>query len=637
MTSIALPVQPCVRAIARPNTPLRLSTFVISTCFISAFSASGFAQSIPDKTLDPVLITATRTAQKASDVLSDNVVISAEDIAQSGQTSLVELLQRQRGIEITSNGGSGTTASVFMRGAANNQNIVLIDGVRVGSSTTGGATWSSIPLSHIDHIEIVYGLLSSLYGADAIGGVIQIFTKKGSGAPHITASGGYGSYGSHTMDANLSGAIDDDHRFSYAISAGHESADGFSATNPGADGYNPDKDGYTKDSTSGQFGWELAKGQEIGMIFLQSHLNAQYDNGPGYDTRAVQNLDNFAAYSKNQFLPWWSSTIQVSQTKDKGVNIASDLPSGTTLISTTQNNLSWQNELTLGPDMLQLLFERREEEVSAEGVSGDRNTNSIAASYQLKRGAHLATFSIRKDNNLVIGEHVTGSLGYGYRLNKDWRINASYGTSFRSPTFNELYYPSYGVASNEPEKGKNAEIGTFYGDGTSTLSATYYRNQIAGLIVFAPVCPVAQSTHSYGCAHNVDRATLAGISLGGRTKLGNWALRGSLDIQNPKDDTTGKLLTRRARHHGTIVLDYDVGAIKIGTEVMVSGKRYDDTTNTVVLGGYSLLNLYASYDFAAKWSLFGRWNNVLNKDYELAKNYGTAGSNLFVSLRYGFK
>lgn len=633
MTLIVLSTRP--RSAARMIAPLCLFSLIFST-----FSSSGYAQSVEDNALDPVLVTATRTPQKASDVLSDNVIISAEDIALSGQTSLVELLQKQRGMEITTNGGPGTTASVLMRGAANNQNIVLIDGVRIGSSTTGGATWSSIPLSQIDHIEIIYGPLSSFYGADAIGGVIQIFTKKGVGTPRLTASAGIGSYGTRTMDAGISGATEGEQRFSYAITAAHEYADGFSATKPDPSpysSYNPDKDGYKKDSSSGQFSLELAKGQEVGMAFLQSRLNAQYDNGPGFDTHVVQNLQTLSVYSKNEILPWWSSKVQLSKTTDKSVNISSDQPDGTSEITTKQHNFSWQNNFLVGPDVLQLLTEHREEEVSATGLSGDRTTNSLAASYQLKRGDHLATVSIRNDNSSQFGTHATGSLGYGYRLNKMWRANASYGTSFRAPTFNELYYPGYGIASNKPEKGKNAEVGLVYDDGTSQLNISYYHNKLTDLIVSTTTCPVEPDSHPYGCAYNVDKATLEGVSLGGSTKLGNFVLRGSLDVQNPRDDTSGKLLARRARQHGTVALEYAAGAIKTGIEMVVSGKRYDDVDNQVVLGGYSLVNMYASYDLTGKWSLFGRWNNVLNKDYELARYYGTAGSSLFVGMRYGFQ
>ncbi len=589
----------------------------------------------------PVVVTATRTPQSAFNVLSDNTVITAEDIAHSGQTSLVGLLQQQRGIEITMAGGPGTSSSVFLRGADNKQSIVLIDGVRIGSSTLGGATWSSIPLPQIDHIEVVYGPLSSLYGADAIGGVVQIFTKKGDGPPRLTASAGYGSYATRSLDASLSGATGGDHSLRYAISAAHEASDGFSATKPGNFSYNPDKDGYKRDSASGQFGYALATDQEVGFNFLHSRLNAQFDSGTSpYDARSIQQLENYALYSKNRLTSNWTSSLQLSRTADKSGTDTRAVATGKSQIDTTQTDLSWQNDIVLGTDVLQLLAERRKEQVdstSTPALIGERVTNSIAASYQLKRGPHLATASLRNDNSSQYGSHTTGAIGYGYRFTNALRANASAGTSFRAPTFNELYFPGFGVATNKPEKGRNAEAGLYYDDGQTQANAVYYHNRVRDLLVTAAVCPADPAAHPFGCAYNVDHALLTGITLGAGTKLGNFTLRGSLDLQDPRDETTDKLLVRRARQHGTAALTYNAGAVQSGVELVLSGKRYDDSVNKNVLGGYSLLNLYANYDFAPGWSLFGRWNNVTNKNYELAKNYATAGSSVFVGIRYAMK
>lgn len=589
----------------------------------------------------PVVVTATRTPQSAINVLSDNVVITAEDIAHFGQTSLVGLLQQQRGLEITMTGGPGTSSSVFLRGADNKQSIVLIDGVRIGSSTLGGATWSSIPLPQIDHIEIVYGPLSSLYGADAIGGVVQIFTRKGDGPPRLTASAGYGSYATRSLDASLSGATGGDHSLRYAISAAHEASDGFSATKPGNFSYNPDKDGYKRDSASGQFGYALAKDQEIGFNFLHSRLDAQFDSGLSpYDARSVQQLDNYALYSKNRLTSNWTSSLQLSRTADKSGTDTSAAATGKSQIDTTQTDFSWQNDIAWGNDVLQLLAERRKEQVdssSTPALIGERATNSVAASYQLKRGPHLATASLRNDNSSQYGSHTTGAVGYGYRIRNALRANVSAGTSFRAPTFNELYFPGFGVATNKPEKGRNAEAGLYYDDGQTQASAVYYHNRITDLLVTAAVCPADPAAHPFGCAYNVGHALLTGITLGAGTKLGNFTLRGSLDLQDPRDETTDKLLVRRARQHGTAALTYNAGAVQTGVELVLSGKRYDDSANKNVLGGYSLLNLYANYDFAPSWSLFGRWNNVTNKNYELAKDYATAGSSVFVGIRYAMK
>ena len=614
---------------------LVLKPLAISLAVAAAFSANASAQSFSDNTQN-VVVTAGRQVQAAKDVLADNVVITSEEIAKAGSESLVDLLQQQRGIEITRNGGAGTTSSVLMRGGSNAQNVVLIDGVRYSSSTLGGASWETIPLSQIDRIEIVYGPLSSLYGADAMGGVIQIFTKKGKGPAALTASVGAGSYGLRKMQAGVSGSSGNE--FNYALNVGHENNIGFSATNPNAGeySYNADKDGYKLDSASGNVNWQLAPGYEAGVKFMQSRLNAQFDAGPSYDDHSVEELQTIAVYGKAKVNDIWTANLQVAQSNSLGYTDASY---GQSQIDTHQNLISLQNDIRLGKDVLQLIAESRQEKVTGSNTPVDqkRTTKSVAASYVWKLDAHLASVSVRNDNSSVYGSNTTGSVAYGYRLTSDWRVNASYGTSFRAPTFNELYYPGYGIASNQPEKAKNAEIGVYYEQGVNQLSAVYYQNKATNLLVSTNVCPVQQDTHPYGCAYNVDKATMSGLTLGANTRLGDLALRGALDFQNPVDDTTGKRLARRAKQHASFAADYTLAQAKVGVETIFSGNRFDNVTNTRTLNGYGLMNLYGTYALNKDLSVIARWNNVLNKDYALAYGYNTPGSNVYVGLNYGFK
>ena len=605
----------------------------IAVAVSAAFSVSAFAQ---EKKLDAVVVTATRSPQIAKEVLSDNVIITAEEIAKSGGTSLADVLQRQRGIEISRTGGPATQSSVFIRGTDNKQNIVLIDGVRVGSATSGGASWNVIPLSHIDHVEIVYGPLSTMYGADAVGGVIQIFTKEGSGAPAPTVSVGAGTYATRNVEAGVSGS---DKGLRYAISAAHERSDGFSATKPSASAFtfNRDKDGYERTSASGQLAYQLAKGHEVGVTFLNNVLKSQFDSGPTYDDRARYKVATYGVFAKNQILPNWNSHVQVSRSEDHS---ATDASFGRPVYDTNQTSVSWQNNFTVGAsDVFQLIGEHRKEDVNSTemALARERTTNSIAAAYQLRRGAHLSALSLRNDDNSQFGSRTTGSVSYGYRITNALRASASVGTSFRAPTFNELYFPGFGFAANQPEKGRNADIGLYYEDGKTQYSAVYYRNRLTDLLVNTTVCPVEQATHPFGCAYNVNEALLTGVSLGASSTLGNFTLRGSLDLQDPKDETTGRQLSRRAKKHGTLGIDYSVGAVTTGGELVFSGDRFDDANNRSRLGGYGVLNLYANYEVARNWSVFGRWNNVLDKDYELARHYNTAGSNVFVGLRYAMK
>ena len=605
----------------------------------AAFPAISSAQSNAGSDTQNVIVTAGRQVQAAKDVLADNVVITSEQIAQAGSESLVDLLQQQRGIEISTNGGAGATASVFMRGGSNAQNVVLIDGVRFGSSTLGGASWEAIPLSQIDHIEIVYGPLSSLYGADAVGGVIQIFTKKGNGPAALTASVGAGSYGLRKMQAGVSGSSGaSGNDFSYALNVGHENNSGFSATNPNAGPYtyNADKDGYKLDSASGRFNWQFAPGYEAGATFNQSRLNAQYDSGPSYDDHSVEELQTIAVYAKAQVNDIWTAKLQVAQSGDLGF---SDSAYGQSQIDTHQNLISLQNDIRFGKDVLQLIAENRQEKVTGSNadINKKRRTNSLAASYVWKEDVHLVSLSIRNDDSSVYGSNTTGSVAYGYRLTPDWRVNASFGTSFRAPTFNDLYYPGYGIATNQPEKAKNAEAGVYYEHDTTQFSAVVYHNKATNLLVYESTCPVLQSTHPYGCAYNVDRATMSGITLGGNTRLNDLVLRGSIDFQNPEDDTTGKRLARRAKRHASFGAEYSIAQAKLGVETLFSGDRFDDIANKKSLGGYGLMNLYGTYALTKDLSLLARWNNVFNKEYAFAYGYNTPRSNVYVGLNYGFK
>ncbi|MFC0350992.1 TonB-dependent receptor domain-containing protein [Undibacterium danionis] len=614
--------------------PLVLS-LAVASCFISAPTFAG-ADNSSDNAVADVLITATRQVQAAKDVLADNVVINAEQIMKSGATSIVDLLQQQRGIEISRTGGAGSVSSIFIRGAANAQSVVFVDGVRIGSSTLGGATWSSIPLSQIERIEIVYGPLSSLYGADAMGGVIQLFTKKSGPKARTSLSFGVGSEGLRKWEAGVFGSSEND--FQYGFNTARESTDGFSASKPGAGTYtyNPDRDGYTQKSFNGNLSWKIATDVNVGVNFVQSTLDVDFDAGLGYRDRGQQKFDNMVSFIRTKLASNWNSSLQFARTNDR---VFSDASYGKSQADTKQSGWTWQNDVSLGKDVLQFIVEDRKEDVRTDtkGLGGKRDTRSFAVAYVLKSDAHQASLSARQDDSSQYGKHNTGSLAYGYHLSDVLRVNASYGTSFRAPTFNELYYPGYGVASNKPEVGKNAEIGLYYDDAVTQISAVYYDNKITDLLVNTSPCPVEKATHLYGCAFNVNKARLSGFTVGASTKVAQFNLRATVDIQDPKDETTGKRLARRAKQHASFGIDYRMSDLSLGLETVLSNERFDDAANKIRLAGYGIVNLVATYQVAANWSILGRWNNIANKDYELAKNYRTPGSNFYLGLNYGFK
>ncbi|MFC5551471.1 TonB-dependent receptor plug domain-containing protein [Massilia aerilata] len=604
-----------------------LLAITLATPFIPAFA---------DPAIDTVVVTATRTPQRADEVIPDTTVITSEEIARAGAGSVADLLRRQRGIEIVRNGGPGASTSVFLRGANSNQVVVLIDGVRIGSSTTGAASWNATPLSSIDHIEIVYGPLSALYGADAIGGVVQIFTRKSEGTPSFSASAGAGSYGARQYDAGVHGATGGEHSLSYALSAAREDADGFSSTRPGSSSYNKDDDGYARNSVNGRVAVQLAPGHEAGLQFLKSRLRAQYDSGAAsYDTHNEQDIDSYVLFLNDRILPNWRSSLQAARSNDRLGSFTSAAASGASQIDTRQTEFTWQNSFDLNGDSLQVLLGHRKEEVlssSSTALNRSRITNSVAAAYDLRRGSHLLDLGLRRDQS-VYGGKTTGAAGYGYEFSRDLRATASVGTSFRAPTYNELYYPGYGLPTNKPEQGRNVEAGLRYRIAGAELQANYYRNRLTDMLVTVNPCP----SRTGSCAYNVNRALLEGLTMSVETRAYGIDLRASADLQDPRDETTGKQLARRSRRHASLTAAHALDRAEFGAELQASGSRFDDAANANRLGGYGLLNLYTTWRFTADWSLLLRLDNVLDKRYELARYYGTTERSWFAALRYGIR
>lgn len=597
--------------------------------------------------MDPVIVTATRTPTLANDVLADYVYIGPEEIAEAGQSTITQLLQRQRGVEVSASGGGVQT--VFLRGSNSNQTLVMIDGVRTTSVLSGGASWSAIPVQLIDHIEIIFGPQSSLYGSDAIGGVINIFTKKGVGPTQVTASTGYGTYGTSISQASLFGSTQGDQSISYSVSATAEHSAGYNtiaSNNPYKSNYNTTNTiGNTKTGGAAQVSQEWAKGQSVGAQVYASRNNNQYPvYGPGKVLgNQINEVTTLALYSKNQITDIWNSNLQVAQSYDSGQaiypsqNPAAWYPAGNPLTNTKQNIYTWQNDINVGPDLVQILAERRTVSMYATGANTlnlDQDTNSVGAAYQLKRGANLANFSLRNDSITGYGSQNTGGASYGYFFTKELRVNVNYGTGFKAPSFYDLYYPNYGVATLKPEKSQNTEAGIHYETLPYDIHLVVYNNTITNLIQYTSLgCPVGYST---GCASNVASAKISGASLGGVSRIGNFTLKGSFDQQNPVDQSTGYVLAKRAKQFGNVSVEYKKNAMLAGVEGTFQAQR-NDYGNTGTMNGYGIANIYGSYDFDRDWSLFARWNNIFNKNYQLNYGYITPGSNVFVGIRYAMK
>ena len=586
---------------------------------------SGLA--VAQTSIPPVIVTASRAEQPLTDLLADVTVIGPEEIARAGAGGLAALLQRQPGVEIVSNGGPGSTSGVFLRGANTAQTLVLVDGLRIGSSTSGTAPLEAIPLDQIERIEILRGPASSLYGADAIGGVIQVFTRKGGDALAVNAGAGYGTYGTSSVFGGISGRGGDG-AWRYSLQAGHRQSDGFNAVfNADKFNYNPDRDGYRNDNVSGGLAFRFAPEQEISAQVFRSRLNAQFDAGLGFDDRTITTVESYSIASRNRLAAFWTSVLTAAQSSDDS---NSEAGFGLSRFRTRQRLYSWQNELMPGYGRLTLLAERREERIDSNAgfAVTSRDTNSLTGIYQLRDGPHLAQASVRRDDSSQFGARTTGTVAYGYAIVPGLRATASFGSAFKAPTFNDLYFPGASNSELKPETARNAELALRYSGGALSAGLVAYRNRVRELIVF--LCDA-----DFNCAaQNIADATLEGVTAELAGQVGEYSAKASIDLQRPTDDASGLLLPRRARRHAALSMMRDVGALHAGVELIASSARFDDAANTRRMGGYALLNLTAEYRFGHRWTILARLDNAFDKHYELAADFQTAGANAFVGVRW---
>jgi vitamin B12 transporter len=587
-----------------------------------------------------VVITASRIEEPRDSVLSDVSVITREEIERSGQSTLVELLRMQPGVQIESNGGPGATSNVHLRGTHSQAIVVLIDGMRMGSATNGTTSFEQISPEQIDRIEIVRGPVSSLYGSDAVGGVIQIFTRKAEGKPIVSANLGYGSYNTRKAGASVAGETGNT---GFALNVSSLDTEGFSSldTNEGKDA---DDDGYRNLSVSGRLSQKIAEGHKIGLQFFHSKGSNEFD---GNDFAAHQDMRQqvFAVTSDNRITSAWTSHLKLGESMD---DLSSTGSFGSSNLRTQQRQYYWQHDLALPVGTLTLAYDRLEDRVKGDtAYSRDyRSNNGWLANYIMEYGPHAFRAGLRRDDNSQFGEHGTGNIGYGYRLNNFWRVSGNVGTAYRAPTFNDLYWPfqdfgfgfTYqGNPNLKPETSRNKEVTLTYDQGHHRVSATAYHNRINDLLVCCQGLPNDFPV-------NVGNATIKGLTLAYEGWFDTYHMRANWDVLSPRNDDTDTTLVRRARQYATLWLGKTMGNLELAGEVIMSGHRYNDAANDFRLGGYALVNLTADYRFAEEWSLNARVNNLLDREYALvttannfdptAPNYKTPGANLFVGLRW---
>jgi vitamin B12 transporter len=599
-----------------------LSVSVLALAAISAVRADDEVQTQPT-----VQVTASRVAETVDSTLADVSVITREDIDASGTHDVLDLLRLQAGVDLYRAGGAGQQTSLYLRGTNSNHVLVLIDGVRAASVNTGAYAFEWLPLDAIERIEIVRGPRASWWGSDAIGGVIQIFTRKLDG-PRIAA--GYGTYDDAAGAAGI-GHWNGQNGYSVQVGARH--VGGFSATNPSiCNGpedpycsYNPDDDGFRNTNLVAQGAHTLGS-QLLSASLYRSQGEVEFDQG---SSNAIE--QNIGVSLEGDLASDWRHRLSIGNARE-------DLstPVYHLLYRTRRDSLNWQNDFRLsdaqrliaGIDFLRERGETRDTFAGVPQYDDSRNDTALFGGWQGSFGALDSEISLRHDDNSEFGGATTGSAALGWRFGETGRVYASYGEGFRGPTLNEQFSPGFGgqFAGNpdlDPERSHSAELG---------IELTPWRGQRFGANLYSTrVKDLIAFSGANFQAVNIVRARIDGAELTYDADVAAWLVHLAYTWDDARDASTGAALVRRPKNKLDAILERRFGErLRAGAEVVAASKA-DDILGTT-LGGYSVVNLRASWTINADWHITGRIENLFDRDYALVHGYDTPGRSGFLDI-----
>ena len=470
------------------------------------------------------------------------------------------------------------------------------------------------------------GPAAAIYGSDAMGGVIQIFTKRADGQTRAYAEAGIGNQGTSKLATGLQGGANG---FTYGLNLADERSDGFDVYPGNTFSPNPDKDGYSNTSLGLNAGYKTGIHQ-IDASLLHSRLRTHYDQSPppfdDYDV--VKNTTGSLRWQAG-WNAMYKSVVQISHT-DSQSDRHTQSPERADGSST---NYLLQNLFTLGQHRFNIDVERREDKLDTQyawtqNTDSRRVQNSLSAGWRLTEGRHQFEANLRHDQVRDQQNKTTGGLGYGLQIDERWRWVASAGTAFRTPTLYERF-TGQAAADLKPESSTNVETGLHYAAGANRLSAVVYRNRFKNLITYD-----WNSAVPCNCYRNWQSVEITGLTLSGGTRLGSANLGASLDFMNPENLETGKLLHYRSKRMLKLNADTQAAGWTLGGEAQLYSGRYADEANTFKLGGYGVVNLYAQRQLTRQWTLLARVNNIADRDYAPTRGYANAGRTVFVSVRW---
>jgi vitamin B12 transporter len=579
-----------------------------------AVSSSALADS---PALEPLIVTATRTPAAPAEVLASVEVIPGEELARLPGGDLADALRFRAGMELARTGGPGQQTSLFLRGTDSNHVLVLVDGVRINPGTIGVAALQNIPPSMIERVEIVKGPRSALYGSDAIGGVINVITRRDAG---LSLEVGGGSYDTRTA----------------ALSAGTGDADGGASI-----GVNwLDSAGFpTRSSDDVDRGYRNLSAnasvrRQVGGVALAAR--AWYASGTSeysdfFVTPVDQDFENaaFALEAAGSPRAGWDTRVTLGHALDRiEQNQSPDF------LKTRRWQLDWQNDVAIGErHALTAGVLLQQEKTSSEsfGLGFDQDTGMQLAYLQdqFTAGRHRLLAAVGYTNHEDFGGETTWNLEYGFALTPSTSASLAAGTAFRAPDATDRY----GFGGNPdlaPESSESFEVALRHRVGERhLLTLAAFRNDIDDLIQYV----VTDFNTFDGENRNVARARIEGVEASWRYEGERWFSRASATWQDPRDLGTNERLLRRARENFTLALGRRVGPHAVAVDFLAAGDRLDfGFPAPVELPSYVVASLSARLALPGGWRLTARVENLFDEQYELASGYNTPDRSAYLTL-----
>lgn len=574
--------------------------------------------------IEPVVVTATRTEIPATEALASVDVIAGDELRRQPAADLGDALRLRTGLEVARLGGPGQQTSLFLRGTESNHVLVLVDGLRINPGTIGSAAIQNIAPEFVERVEIVKGPRSTLYGSEAIGGVINVITRRGA-ADGGSVQAGFGDYDtkSASLSAGLSGARGD-----ASIGASWLDSDGF-----------PTRSGDTTDRGYQNRSFTAAARTDAGPVELGLrawHAEGTSEYSDFFVTPVDQDFENTALALTAGFAPAeaWDSRLMLGYAVD-------DLEQNQSpdFLDTQRYTVDWQNDFAVSDNnrlTAGLLWQDEDADAESFGLAYDAKTTTrqYYLQDQATFGRHRLLLAGGYTDHETFGGHATWNAEYGVALGERASVTVAAGTAFRAPDATDLY----GFGGNpdlQPEESQSYEIRWRQRIGErQTVTVAAFRNDIDELIQFVVTDPETFD----GENRNVERARIDGVEAGWRYDGSAWTARAGVTLQDPRDRTTDSRLLRRAKENATLALARRIRDHELALDLLYAGERKDfGFPEPVTLSSYWLANLSARLALTPRWTMLARMENLFDEDYELARGFNTMGRSLFVALRHEFR